>query len=183
MLLLLMSACASGVTREPAVSQTQMTFGETQRAGGVSIALTPEAEKIASTTIRFDQEILLRQIRRGLEQKNAMAATTDQTLPSIEVLITSIRSRSAFNAVMWGFMAGDDHIHGTVVVRSPEGSELQRFNVTASYALGGVAGGQTDARMGWLYETFAKHVVGELTGTPQPAPNNKSTSDTDTPMS
>lgn len=182
-LLLLMSACASGVNRAPGLEQTQMTFGETQRAGAVSLSLTPEAQQIANTTVRFDQEILLRQIRRGLEQKSAVSPSADQTLPSIEVLITSIRSRSAFNAVMFGFMAGDDHIHGTVIVRSPDGTELQRFNVNTSYALGGFAGGQTDARMGWLYETFAKHVVDELTGKAQTPSTDKKTSESGTPMS
>jgi hypothetical protein len=114
--------------------------------------------------VRFNQDTLLRLIRQGLEQKHAVTVTPDQTLPSIEILITSIRSRSTFNAIMFGFMAGDDHIKGDVVVRSPEGLELQRFGVSASYALGGLGGGQTDARMGWLYETFAKHVIDELTG-------------------
>lgn len=84
---------------------------------------------------------------------------------------------------MFGFMAGDDHIHGTVIVRSPDGTELQRFNVNTSYALGGFAGGQTDARMGWLYETFAKHVVDELTGKAQTPPTDKKTSESGTPMS
>lgn len=88
----------------------------------------------------------------------------------MEILVTSIRSRSAFNAVMFGFMAGDDHIKGDVIVRSPDGVELERFAVSASWALGGFAGGQTEARMGWLYETFAKHVVEELTVAKTDAP-------------
>jgi hypothetical protein len=191
-LMLLMSACASGVSRSPNAEATPLTFGVNQQAGQVSLSLTPEALKVAATTIRFDQEILLRQIRQGLAQKNALASTPDQALPSVEVVITSIRSRSAFNAVMWGFMAGDDHLNGTVIVRSPQGIEVQRFNVSASYALGGFAGGQTDARMGWLYDTFTNHVVQELTGakqsTPPDADNNpptkKSTSsDADSPTS
>jgi hypothetical protein len=172
-LLLLMSACASGVTRSPEMAASpQAAFGTDRQVRGVSLSLTPEAQQIASTTIRFNHDTLLRLIRQGLEQKQALSAASDQVLPSIEILVTSIRSRSAFNAVMFGFMAGDDHIKGDVIVRSPEGAELQRFGVSASYALGGFAGGQTDARMGWLYETFAKHVIEELTGQKTNSPPN-----------
>ena len=65
---------------------------------------------------------------------------------------------------MFGFMAGDDHIDGDVLVHAANGSELQRFSVSASYALGGLAGGQDSARMGWLYESFAERMMEELTG-------------------
>ncbi|MBI3044616.1 MAG: hypothetical protein HYY78_17500 [Betaproteobacteria bacterium] len=41
---------------------------------------------------------------------------------------------------------------------------LNQFEVSASYALGGLAGGQDEARMGWLYEEFAKLTLKELTG-------------------
>ena len=78
--------------------------------------------------------------------------------------------------MMFGFMAGDDHIKGEVIIRSPDGVEFQRFGVSASCALGGIAGGQTETRMGWLYETFAKHVVEELTGKVPIPPADASTS-------
>lgn len=178
-LLLLLSACASGVVRSPGTgSAPPPVFGASQQVGLISLSLTPEAQQVASTTVRFDQNTLMRMIRQSLEQRRALSAQPDQALPSVEILVTSIRSRSAFNAVMFGFMAGDDHIKGDVIVRSPEGVELQRFAVSASWALGGFAGGQTDARMGWLYETFSKHVVDELTGAKATAPP-----ESDMPMS
>ena len=167
LLILLLSACSSGISRSPEMlSAPKVYFGENnQQAGSISIGLTAEAEQVAATTTRINQNEILQLVRRGLEVRNALTKEADSALPKIEILITSVRSRSAFNAVMWGFMAGDDHIKGDVIVRSPVGGELQRFAVSASYALGGFAGGQTEARMGWLYETFAKHVVDELTGT------------------
>ncbi len=80
----------------------------------------------------------------------------------MEIVVTDIRVRSNFNAVMWGFMAGADHIKGDVVLRSASGEQMDRFGVSASYALGGMAGGQDDARMGWLYEKFAEETVTAL---------------------
>lgn len=169
--LLLLSACASGVSRSP--DMPKQYFGQNNKqAGLISIGLTEEAEKVAATTTRINQDEILRLVKRGLEVRNAVTKEPDASLPSIEILITSVRSRSAFNAVMFGFMAGDDHIKGDVIVRSPDGVEVQRFGVSASYALGGFAGGQTEARMGWLYETFAKHVVNELTGKEPPSPSS-----------
>lgn len=42
------------------------------------------------------------------------------------------------------------------------GKEIDRFEVSVSYALGGIAGGQDSARMSWLYEKFAEETVKEL---------------------
>lgn len=69
-------------------------------------------------------------VKQALESKDLLAKTPDPALPAIEVVITDIRVRSNFAAIMFGFMAG----------------------------------GQDDARMGWLYESFAKELVTELTG-------------------
>lgn len=85
-------------------------------------------------------------------------------LPGVEVTVTAVRVRSNFSAIMFGFMAGDDHIDGDVVVRAPDKRELQRFSISTSYALGGLAGGQDGARMDWLYESFAERLAEELTG-------------------
>ncbi len=90
-------------------------------------------------------------------------------MPKILVEVKDVRVRSNFSAVMWGFMAGNDHITGDIVIQNNNGSELDRFEVSVSYALGGLAGGMDSSRMGWLYETFAEETVKELTkNSPQP---------------
>ncbi len=160
-----LAGCASGVTRAPDAKVTQPYFATSSvKAGNVTVSLTPEAQAKLSDNLKFDQEKLRSTVSRALEAKNLVTPAPDASLPTVEVIVSDIRTRSNFTAVMFGFMAGNDHIVGDVVVRDPSGRELQRFNVSASYALGGLAGGQDDARMGWLYETFAKHTVEELTG-------------------
>lgn len=62
-------------------------------------------------------------------------------------------------------MAGSDRILGTVTARDGQGRLINRFNVNASYALGGLAGGMDQARTGWLYEKFAEETLIELTST------------------
>jgi hypothetical protein len=64
---------------------------------------------------------------------------------------------------MFGSLAGNDHIYGRVVVKEADtGKKIKEFEVDAAYALGGIAGGQTQSRMGWLYNKFADLVVKEL---------------------
>lgn len=137
-----------------------------RKAKQVSLSLNGDAQKQLADNLKFNQDALLSTVRRALEANNLMATEGDQ-LATIEILVTDVRVRSNFSAVMFGFMAGDDRIKGDVLVRAPNGVAAQQFSISVSYALGGLAGGQDDARMGWLYESFAKRVVEELTGTPK----------------
>lgn len=165
LLLLQLAACASNVTRSTGSGYSQPYFKNTEtKAGKLTVTLTPEGRKLAGENLSFNHEKLRETVRRALELHQILSAELGSRRPSIEIQITSVRARSSFSAVMFGFMAGDDHINGNVIVRNPIGAVLQRFAVSASYALGGLAGGQESTRMGWLYETFAKHVVQELTG-------------------
>lgn len=160
-----LAGCASGVKRAEDATKREAYFAKGGKlANEVTVSLTQEARAMLADNLKFEQDKLLATVKRTLEAKNLMAKTADPALPKIEILVTEIRVRSNFSAVMFGFMAGDDRIVGDVIARDPAGKELQRFTVSASYALGGFGGGQDDARMGWLYETFAKLTVEELTG-------------------
>lgn len=159
------AGCASGVKRADVADHRNAYFaGEGKRAGAITLSLSKQAQGQIADNLKFDQERLLATVRRALEAKGLLAKQPDGTLPAIEIVVTEVRVRSNFSAVMWGFLAGSDSVAGDVIVKDVGGKELQRFAVSASYALGGIAGGQDDARLGWLYETFAKHTVEELTG-------------------
>jgi len=160
-----LAGCASGVKRTEDASKRDAYFAKGGKlANEVTISLTKEAQAMLSDNLKFDQNKLLTTVKRALDAKNLLAKTADPALPKIEILVTEIRVRSNVSAVLFGFMAGDDRVVGDVIARDPSGKELQRFTVSASYALGGIGGGQDETRMGWLYETFAKHTVEELTG-------------------
>ena len=165
----LLAACASGVQRHDDPERRVSYFsGGGQVAQEVTISLSKEAHAKLADNLKFDQEKLLGTVRRALDAKGLLAKSPDPKLPRIEIVVTDIRARSTFSAVMFGFMAGDDRVAGEVIARTADGKEIQRFNVSASYALGGFAGGQEEARMNWLYETFAQHTVDELTGAKRP---------------
>lgn len=82
--------------------------------------------------------------------------------PVVDVIVTDIRTRSGFAAVMFGFMAGDDRIVGTVALADENAAQQDSFQISASYALGGLVGGQEGVRMGYLYEKFAELTAVEL---------------------
>ena len=87
---------------------------------------------------------------------------SESVAPELEIRIKGVRVRSNFSAVMWGFMAGSDYITADVVLKDAGGKEIDKYEVSVSYALGGLAGGQDSARMGWLYEKFAEETIKEL---------------------
>jgi hypothetical protein len=159
------AGCASGVKRHEDAAKREAYFAKSGKiAGDVKLTMSKEAQAQLSDNLKFDQNKLLDTVKRALEAKNLLAKTPDAKLPQLEIYVTDIRVRSNVTAVLFGFMAGNDRVAGDVIARDGTGKELQRFSVSASYALGGLAGGQDDARMGWLYETFAKHTIQELTG-------------------
>lgn len=164
--LLLLSACAADITRSADSALARPHFAEQGRqAGQLRLSLSNDATKQLTENLKFNQNTLLDNIRRALEASNILTKEGVGGLASIEILVTDVRVRSNFSAVMFGFMAGDNRIKGEVLVRAPPGVAVQQFTISVSYALGGLAGGQDDARMSWLYESFAKKVVEELTGT------------------
>ena len=160
-----LGGCASGVTRmdAPAGSTAPAAAASVPHVKSVTLWLNDDAKKLLADNLKFNQDTLRTMVERALAANNLIKADSGQTL---DIEITSIRARSNFSAVMFGFMAGNDHVEGVVTIKDAAGKLLKRGKVNASYALGGLAGGQDDARMGWLYETFSKHTVAEVTGTP-----------------
>jgi len=165
LLTLVLAACSSGVVRAPEIGLQQPQFDDPgEQAGSLTVELSDEARKEAADNLKFRQVELDQTIRQALELNNLLAEQFDGGLPTIEVTVTSVRVRSSFSAIMFGFMAGDDHIEGDVTVRAADGNTLQEFSVSASYAFGGLVGGLDSSRLSWLYESFAEHVTEELTG-------------------
>jgi hypothetical protein len=156
-----LGGCASGVTRmdtpPPGATATRAAVAPTVRS--ISLKLSEDAKKLVADNLKFNADTLRSTIERTLAATGALKADATQTL---DVEITSFRVRSNFSAIMWGFMAGNDNVEGIVTIRDAAGAVLKQAKVSAAYALGGLAGGQDDARMSWLYEEFAKHTAAEL---------------------
>jgi hypothetical protein len=109
---------------------------------------------------KFSTSGLRSAVEQGLRANTMLAAQPSGGI-AMDVLVTNVRIRSKFNAVMWGPMAGGDSVDGDVTLKDASGKVLDKFSVSTSYALGGFAGG-SDSRIDWLYEAFAKQVVGQF---------------------
>lgn len=158
-----LAGCASGVTRAPNMASNQARLSPQNQVASVSLTLTNEAKKKASENLKFNPDELLSHVKRGLEATSLLNGSAEKQLPNLEIQVKDMRVRSNFSAVMWGFMAGADSITADIVLKDLAGKELDRYEVSVSYALGGLAGGQDSARMGWLYEKFTEETLKEFT--------------------
>jgi hypothetical protein len=161
-LLVLLTACAGTVKRE--AGQMNKTYA-TAGISAVAVKLTPEAQALLKDNPQFNANDLQGFIQRRLEGNGSFSATATER---VEVVVTSFRVRSMASAVILGVLAGADHMEGKVQVLSPAGKRLHSFDVNASYAFGGYAGGDS-TRMGWMYDKFSELVLSELTGTTEAA--------------
>ncbi|MDH3317228.1 MAG: DUF4410 domain-containing protein [Gammaproteobacteria bacterium] len=159
----LIAGCASGVTRDSSDSAKRTQLSKDNQVAEISVSLTEEAKNKVADNLKFDPAELKNHVQRAMDAKSLLKPESKGTLPVLAIEVKDIRVRSNFSAVMFGFMAGADSITGDIVVKDVGGREIDRFEVSASYALGGLAGGQDSARMGWLYEKFAEETVKELT--------------------
>jgi hypothetical protein len=163
----LLGGCASGVTRMDAPAAGGTAAAAAAKSTGpvksVSVSLSSEAQKFAAENAKFNPENLRNTVERVLNAQSLIKADSGQ---SLEIELTAFRVRSSFTAVMFGFMAGSDSVEGVVTIKDTTGAVVKRAKVNASYALGGLAGGQDESRLNWLYEEFAKHTVSEVNGQP-----------------
>jgi hypothetical protein len=151
--------CASGARRDEAAAPAAAAELAGQKYSSINLQLSDKAKKLLLDNPKFNPDALKGTIQRMLEARGLLQAGSPYR---IDVEVTDLRVRSNFSAVMFGFMAGADSVAGSVSIADKDGRRVSRYEVSASYALGGIAGGQDETRMGWLYEEFAKHVVNEL---------------------
>jgi hypothetical protein len=164
--LLALAGCASGVRRTEDHKAAVLKPSAEIPIGQVNVSATQEAiAKIEAAKQKFDPELLRGSIMTALSGQQLMSRNGQGGLV-MDVVVTRVRVRSTFNAIMWGAMSGNDAVEGEVTVKDITGKVLDKFAVSASYALGCFAGGQDATRTGWLYEAFAKEVAAQYsTGT------------------
>jgi len=156
LLLALLTGCAGTIQQDMRVQ------GDVSRLEGVTqvVALmSPDAAKLQIDNPQFNREELSARLRYRLEAKGLTAPSAAHR---VEIVVTDIRVRGAFAAIMFGVMAGNDHVTGTVRVLDVAGRALRSFEVNASYAFGGAVGGQDSVRMNWMYDKFADLAAAEL---------------------
>lgn len=171
-IILSLTACASGVSRQAKTADQstatavsglmQAKVTQENPLTDITVGLTDEATQKLGDNLKFNQNELLEHVKRALEANKFYVAKAVKPGMTMEVVVKDIRVRSNFSAIMFGFMAGSDSVTGDIVIKNPNGQEVDRFEVSASYALGGIAGGVDSSRMSWLYENFALETLNEI---------------------
>ena len=156
-----LAGCTSGVTRPDHQARAANTLTE---PATLAVTLSDNARKAIGENLKFDQNKLQEVLNRAFDAKGLLAKDNASAAKHVEVQVNDVRVRGTFSAIMFGFMAGNDHLNGTITVSDSNNRPVRHFDVSAAYALGGLAGGQDDARLGWLYEKFAEETVNELSG-------------------
>ena len=150
-----LGGCSTSVKRPDSAGASKPVVKALQ---SFEVTLSEQAQEQWADNVKFDVKAFNSTLERSL---NANKLIAEDGSFRLQVVIDDIRVRSTFNAMMWGFMAGDDHLHGDVIILDLEDKAVYQFRPEVSYAFGGVAG--TDStRMNYLYESFAEAVVEEL---------------------
>lgn len=156
--LLFLGACASSIERvDPKVSYKY----EGQKFQSVEITVSDKAKKDLADNPKFDLVEFKNVLMRTLESKGLLQNSSDHNL---NVLITDVRVRGTFTAIFWGFMAGADYVNGLVTIVDSANQSKHKFVSKASWALGGLGGGQDRSRLEWMYEKFSENTADEILG-------------------
>ena len=152
--LLLLPGCASQITK-PAEGMKP----EVRALRHVTVETSPQAVQKVADDVAFDVDALSVALQEALASRQLVALDGDFDL---KVVIKDVRVRGTTSAVWLGFMAGDDHLIGDAIVLNRDGEEVYRYTAEASYAMGGLAGGDDSVRLKWLYDKFSEIVSEEL---------------------
>ncbi|BAX63027.1 DUF4410 domain-containing protein [Burkholderia stabilis] len=160
-----LSGCASSVTRDAGNQAGAAATASTSKFGTkpviVKVTLDATAQEELKDNLKFSAKKLQEKIESALDARNLLAKADSTDAMHLNVEVTGIRVRSSFSAVMFGFMAGSDYVDGTVTLVGADNLQVDRFKVSASYALGGIAGFD-GTRMDWLYEKFTEKTLSTL---------------------
>ncbi|EMN5128560.1 DUF4410 domain-containing protein [Burkholderia contaminans] len=160
-----LSGCASSVTRDAGDQAGAIATASMPKFGSkpviVQVTLDHAAQEALKDNLKFSPENLKGKIESALAARKLLATAGSTDAMHLNVEVNDIRVRSSFTAVMFGFMAGNDHVNGTVTLTDADNHPVDRFKVSASYALGGIAGIDS-LRLDWLYEKFTKKTLATL---------------------
>lgn len=148
---LLLTACAGSAVRKE--SPDNAATAGPLKVKSVEARVSSKAKEQLPDNIKFDLNTLSSTVQRSLSASNLQDSGGGNTL---DVEVTNVYIRGTFNAVVFGLFAGPDNVSGNVRVLDPDGKILRSFEVSASYAFGGFAGGQDSIRLNYLYEKFAE---------------------------
>lgn len=168
-LILMLTGCSSSVERG-ANGSTQSGKIARSEINEVTIHFSDEVKEKIKDVSSFDMIRFNETVISQLDNSGLLNATSDQ---SVVITITSARFRNTALAMFFGFMSGSDHITGNIHLKDNAQNTIDEFIVSASYALGGIAGADEETRISWMYGKFAELTAQTLSGEVDPSATKK----------
>lgn len=165
----LVSACSSTVTHQSPGTGAQSAAASTPppaltnvRVGKLDVTVTEEGRESVAENPVFEINRFREAVAKVLTERGLMGDPNGAD--QITIQITGVYARSNGAAIWAGFMAGSDKVNGLVTLKRADGQVAREFKVEASYSLGGLGGGWSETRMGWLYDRFANDTADAIVG-------------------
>lgn len=159
LLALSLSACVSGVQRDPTGSWRYAG----QRFGALAVEMSDTARDKLKDDAEPESQRLARTIERALQERGLIDRASDYR---VRIELTELRVRSTFWAFLLSFVSGSDRIAGHVTLEAQTGRCLDRFTISAANAFAGWITPPARTRAQWLYDEFAHLTVESILGGP-----------------
>ncbi len=153
-LMLAASGCQTTVTMDPS-ARSQVS--ENRPVTEIRIRVASDAqEKFRREAKGFDADALAAVVRHALESKKLFTDAGHPDGFNAEIVVTNLRFRSAVSAAILGALAGTDEIAADVrIVPNGRDGRAFEFTLVSSHGGGGYVQSSMDARLEWMYGSFA----------------------------
>lgn len=161
-----MSGCSS-YTRDASTTLPSGATTAAPRFGtrpvAVQVTLTPNARDQVKSDTPFDTKALQEAMERQLSARQLLAGPDGTDVMHLNIEVTDIRMRGTGSEIIWGVLAGNDHIDGTATLLDSKNQPVDTFKVSAVYASDHLVDMQTEGhRTDVLYQKFADQTMSAL---------------------
>lgn len=158
-----LAGCGSSISRSSNIASNSGAISTSNQVSNITLSLTDKAREMALENQKFNFEMLQNRVWSALKSNSLINTDDDRPRRTLEIQVKSLRLRSNQTAGVFGLFAGADSVAADLIIKDPSGKELDRFEVSVFYALGGSAAGQDFERLAWLYDKFAQETIKGLT--------------------
>jgi len=135
------------------------------RVKSVSLTVAPPATAKIAADPRFNADALREAVETELRTRQLLDTQDRTASDRAEILISDFSTRSAVNAVVFGYHLGSGSLAGDIHVGDGPGAGAETFKVIADTRLAIAANGADKNPLGPLYRRFAVLAADRLAGT------------------
>lgn len=163
------NAAQPAVTPPPSASTTRpAATPELWKIKTVKVTFTPAAQEKVAAEPQFTADALLAAIETELRAQKLLDESDPEANDTLGIVIDNFATRSASNAVIFGYALSVGTLEGNLRVLAADGQELRSTRIQARSRLTKPAGTGQLNFFEPLYRGFAALTARNLTGAPEP---------------